>query len=114
MALPRKNKFTLGSDRDEVFSSGRIFSGRFITIKVLATGSNLSHMAIFVPMKVAGKAVARNKIRRKISEAIKAIATRMKPGFDVVVLAKTDKLPSNAEIMEDALTLWGKSDMLKQ
>ena len=114
MTLFKKNRFTLGVSRDKVFLSGHNFSGQFITIKALATGLPVTHLAVLVPTRVSAKAVARNRTRRKISEIIKILLPRTKSGYDVVILAKTEKLPSDANLLEDALTLWKKSDMLKQ
>lgn len=114
MSLLKKNKFALGSDREKAFLSGRSFVGKFIVVKILATGLSDSHFAVFVPTRVAVKAAMRNKLRRKVSDSLRGLMSKTRPGYDVIILVKTGKLPSGPDITEDALTLWKKSGMLTQ
>lgn len=61
-----------------------------------------SHFGIIVSTKISKLSVQRNRIKRSISEALRYGMTELKPGFDVVFLAKPSivKKPTD-EIMRE-------------
>ena len=42
----------------------------------------------FIVGKQLGKAVTRNRIRRRLREVVRALDPQLKPGFDVVLIAR--------------------------
>ena len=47
-----------------------------------------TQIGIIVPMKLSKKAVHRNRTKRLISESIRTCINQVKPGFEVLVMAK--------------------------
>ncbi|MEP7293248.1 MAG: ribonuclease P protein component [Chloroflexota bacterium] len=43
----------------------------------------------FIVGKRTGKAVTRNRIRRRLREILRALDPQLKPGFDIVLIART-------------------------
>ena len=72
-------------DFDTVFQEGHVLANRLL---VLRTAPNqLPHNRYgFVTGKRLGKAVVRNRVRRRLREAVRSLAAR--PGWDVVVSAR--------------------------
>lgn len=56
----------------------------------------------FVTSKRLGKAVARNRVRRRLREAVRALPAR--PGLDIVVLARAPAAQADFRQLKTAVT----------
>jgi ribonuclease P protein component len=66
---------------------GRAYQSRYMLVSVLPNG--LSHNRYgFVTSKHLGNAVARNRIRRLLREAIRLLHPRLQVGYDMVLVAR--------------------------
>lgn len=80
----------------------------------LVSGSTDTRVAAVAPKKVAKTAVMRNKIRRKIYEALKVIKPTLKPSFHAIVLAKPAMMQKKQiEIVADMRELFVKANLLR-
>jgi ribonuclease P protein component len=77
--LTRKAQFDL------VFNEGRLWAGKEVVIKALPNGLELSRYGFTVSRRV-GKAVVRNKIKRRLREILRQ--TSLKPGWDIIIIAR--------------------------
>ena len=75
-------------DIRRVLSQGRRFTGRRVSVSVLALDVGLA--AAFVSSRSVGGAVARNRARRLMREAWRALAERATGGHSVVVIARPE------------------------
>ncbi len=73
-------------DFENVFRKGEKVKGNFVYLKFAPNNLSESRFGIVVSKKVSLKAVERNKIKRKLREAIKELLPFAKTGFDVVLL----------------------------
>jgi len=72
-------------DFDSVFRRGRSWSNELLVLRTLP--NDLPHNRYgFVTSKRLGKAVVRNRVRRRLREAIRVLS--LAPGWDVVVSTK--------------------------
>lgn len=73
-----------------------------------------SSFAIVVPAKTVALATARNLLQRRTSEAVAHIirSSSIVPGVSVVILVKTKRLPEQAEMERELLSLMKKSAIL--
>lgn len=68
----------------------------------------------FVVSKRLGKAVLRNRVKRRMREAIRLRVAKIKPGFDLVFIARQAiNQASYAEIEQRLEQLLKESDLLK-
>jgi ribonuclease P protein component len=73
-------------DFDNVFRRGRSWSNELLVLRTLP--NDLPHNRYgFVTSKKLGKAVVRNRVRRRLREAVRALS--LEPAWDVVVSTKT-------------------------
>ena len=70
-----------------MFQSGRHNSGRLIAVRSVANSLPLSRYAYAVPKRV-GKAVVRNKVRRRLREALRSLPVL--EGFDIVISVRPE------------------------
>lgn len=57
----------------------------------------------FIVSKRLGKAVVRNRLRRRLREAVRTIHPQMKPGYDVVIIARLPSLSLSYGELRQAL-----------
>lgn len=73
-------------DFDNVYRYGRAFNNRLLVLRTLP--NDLEHNRYgFVTSKRLGKAVARNRVRRRLREAVRSFDVA--PAYDIIVSAKT-------------------------
>ncbi len=79
-------------DFDRVFQQGRHNSGRLLALRSVANDLALSRFAYAVPKRV-GKAVVRNKVRRRLREILRILP--FEEGFDVVISVRPEASKSS-------------------
>jgi len=77
--LTRKAQF------QAVYAGGKTWADRRIVLKVLPNELELSRYGFTVSKRV-GKAVVRNRVKRRLREIVRA--TGLKPGWDFIVIAR--------------------------
>ena len=77
------------SEFKRVFSEGRRIEGKNLIIFILKNDYDFNRLGIIVK-KETGKAVARNKIKRRLKEAGRLLNKKLLLGYDIIVLAKNN------------------------
>ena len=85
--LPKLNRIRKKKDFEAIFKKGKGFKNRFLALKIVKNNLPESRFGFVISKKVSKKAVIRNKIRRRISEAIRLDLEKIKKGSDVVLVA---------------------------
>ena len=88
--LLTKYRLRLKNDFDRLFKEGRFAGQTFFTLGFAKNKLDNSRFAVIVGKKVSKKAVARNSIKRKTTEVIRLNLKQVKPGFDLVFIAKPE------------------------
>jgi ribonuclease P protein component len=83
-----------------VFQQGRHNSARLLAVRSLPNGLAWSRFAFAVPKRV-GKAVVRNKVRRRLREVLRALP--FEEGFDVVVSVRPPAAQSSFYALKQEL-----------
>jgi ribonuclease P protein component len=77
---------------DAVFRQGRVWANDLLVLRVLPNG--LSHNRYgFVTSKRLGKAVVRNRVRRRLREGVRTLPLRS--GWDIVISARAQAAQAN-------------------
>ncbi|MCD6410715.1 ribonuclease P protein component [bacterium] len=113
--LPFKNRLKKQKDFNLVFRQGKGYREKEIFIKILEKEDSGLRFGFVVSRKVSNRAVTRNRLKRKLREAIRSILLHIKQGYDVVVIA----LPGAEkydfwELQEIILTIFQKAGIIKQ
>jgi ribonuclease P protein component len=75
------------SEYHTVYDRGRTWAGHPLVIKALPNARDYSRFGFSVG-KTVGKAVVRNKVRRRLKEI--ARLAPVEPGWDIVIIARAD------------------------
>lgn len=76
------------SDFRKVYKHGKSFANKHLVMYILDNKSDSTRVGISVSKKV-GKAVTRNKVRRRIREAYRLnVDENVKSGYDIVFIAR--------------------------
>ena len=75
------------ADFDRVFQRGRHNSGRLLAVRSISNEQDLTRYAFAISKRV-GKAVTRNRVRRRLREILRAQAVG--EGFDVVITVRPE------------------------
>lgn len=86
MGLPRPVRLTHTHDFARVRAEGRTERGRFLLLNTAPNELQSNRYGV-VTSKRLGGAVARNRVRRLLREAIRVEDAALKRGWDVVVVA---------------------------
>jgi ribonuclease P protein component len=85
-----------------VFREGRHNSGRLLAVRSLPNERPLSRYAYSVSKRV-GKAVVRNKVRRRLREIMRALPVA--EGQDIVITARPEAAKADFQALKAELTL---------
>ncbi len=93
-----------------VYDKGKSCAGKEIVLKALSNGSNLSRFG-FVVSRRLGKAVVRNRIKRRLREITRQ--TQVKPGWDIILIARTPAVTMDYTNLEKSIRkLLLKADLI--
>lgn len=112
--LPKENRLKRKKDIENVWKHGK--SQRFNSLLLKAVKNNLAktRFAFIVSVKVAKKAVKRNKLKRRLREIIRKKLPQIKPGFDVIISALVGLTEKNFQQLEEIVDKLLEKTALKQ
>ena len=99
-------------DFDTVFQEGQVLGNRLLVLR--SVPNQLSHNRYgFVTSKRLGKAVVRNRVRRRLREIVRALATRS--GWDVVLSARAAAADADFQQLKKAVvSLFARAGILAE
>lgn len=84
----KENRLTKNKEFDNVWQAGRSSFDKNLGVKAVKNNLKINRFGILVGIKVSKKATERNKLKRRIREAVHLQLKKLKPGFDVVIIAQ--------------------------
>jgi ribonuclease P protein component len=84
----KENRLTKNKEFDNVWQAGQSSFDKNLGVKAVKNNLKINRFGILVGIKVSKKATERNKLKRRIREAAVAQLEKLKPGFDIVIIAQ--------------------------
>lgn len=87
-------------DFDRVHKRGQVFGNRNLVLHYVKNELDHNRIGIVVSKKVSNRAVARNKIRRRLKEIYRLDQERIEVGYDLIFIAKASCLTIDYETLK--------------
>ncbi len=100
---PRDRRLSRQADFTHVFRQGRHDSARLLAVRSAPNELGWSRFAYTVSKRVAKSAVVRNRIRRRLREAVRSLP--FAEGYDVVIVVRPPAVESDFHRLRAELTL---------
>jgi ribonuclease P protein component len=108
LTLPARLRLRHKGDFDAAYAHGRRISDGFFSVTARANDAGAPRLGLAVAVKLAGNAVARNRLRRIIRESFR-LHQRELPPVDLVVSARLAARAAAAQTLRASLAaLWKK------
>ena len=112
--LPKINRIKKKKDFEIIFKEGASFKNNLLILKVLKNNLDQNRVGFVVSQKVSKKATIRNKIRRRLVEAIKIHIEKIEAGKDLVFIVLSGAAKSNFfEVKKAADNILNKAKLIK-
>lgn len=88
LRFPKAARLSRASEFARLKREGTAFHGRLLVLSVLKAEPDKETRIGIVTSRRVGGAVVRNRVRRRLREAVRVTRARMQPGLWVVVIAR--------------------------
>ena len=99
--MRREQSLTKRKDFATVYREGRAFSSRLLVVRPKANDLGRNRYG-FVASRAVGKAVVRNKVRRRLKEAVRSLC--LDKGWDIVIIARRAAAAADYHELRASLT----------
>ena len=108
--MVKKHTLAKRSQYEKVYRSGIARGDKYIVIKALVNNLEFSRFG-FSTNKSLGKAVERNRVRRRLREIVRS--KHIKPGWDIVFIARSSTVSADYHRLEKSVGgLLNRADLL--
>ena len=97
--MPSRHRLTSTKQFSQIHREGLSIANRFLVVRVLSNGLDHSRFGFLVSKRI-GNAVVRNRVKRRLRELVRL--TPVKPGWDVVFIARRDINRANFQELKQA------------
>lgn len=101
--LAKKYRLKKSGDIKSVLKFGRTLREGFLTLKVKENNLAGSRFAFLISLKISKKATVRNRLRRKLSEAVLLNLPNIPKNIDAVLIVTSDFSHKTAEELKKLL-----------
>ena len=98
--MRREQRLAKAKEFASVYRKGRAFADRLLVLRLIENGLARNRYG-FVTGRGIGKAVVRNKVRRRLREAVRSLP--LKGGWDVVVIARRSAADATYRELRESL-----------
>lgn len=94
-------------------AKGKVSHSLFFLLRTLIVGKP-TRVSVVVPQKIGKTAVIRNKLRRKVYEAVRPLFSLVAPDVYIIIFAKSSALSASfAELQREIRVAFVKAGVLK-
>ena len=104
--LPKKYRLHDYQEVEKVKKEGKLYQSPLFGILVFKKDDQTtSRFSFIISTKISKKATERNRAKRVLSEAVRGLLPKVKPGFDAVFLGKKSLIGKNKKEIETEIEM---------
>jgi ribonuclease P protein component len=84
--LPKINRIKKKKDFETIFKNSKSFRANLFIFRISENNLGINRFGFVVSKKVSKSAVVRNKVRRRLSDIMRAESEKMKMGIDLIII----------------------------
>ncbi len=112
--LPKPHRLKKKNDFESLLKRGKSQNGELMAIKFIGNSQQNSRFGFLIAKRNFKKATLRNKIRRMLREQLRQRLALIKPGNDIMVIAKSGiEKQKSAEVGRQIEIILARADLLK-
>ena len=114
VAVKRAQRLRTDADFQRVRAARQSWAHPLLVLYAAPNGLGLSRLGISVGKRVARQAVVRNRVRRRVREAVRLRYGRLAPGYDLLFIARAPAAEASwAELSEVVEQLARRARLLR-
>ena len=98
--FPKSRRLTLSAEFEQVRKNGRAQGGRLIVLSIVPANDATPFRAGFITSRALGRAVVRNRVRRRLREIVRKHQREVVNGIWMVIIARASAARASYEQLE--------------
>ncbi len=86
--LSKVNRLKKKKDFENIAKKGRVVNAGFLVLKFVNNNIDKTRVGFVISKKVLNRAVDRNKIKRRLRQAVRSVLLDIKAGYDIAFFAR--------------------------
>lgn len=101
--LSAANRLVKSKEIERAVKTGRSFGTPLLGVKVAASGSQATRIAVVAGLSVDKRATRRNRVKRLVREVLRKNMHQIRPGLDIVITCRSGAVGKEYQDIADAL-----------
>lgn len=111
--IPKQYRLKKKSDFQKIFKKGRSSAGPYFVLYIRENEEKGPTRIGFAVSKKIGTAVVRNKIKRRLREAVRSLVPDIKDNYDIIIVARSRiKSISFFEIQKQMINIFNRNRLV--
>ncbi|HWY50008.1 MAG TPA: ribonuclease P protein component [Chthoniobacterales bacterium] len=98
--FPKSRRLTQSAEFEEVKKNGRVYRGQLVVLSVLSVNDVTRFRAGFITSRTIGRAVVRNRVRRRLREIVRKHQREIVDGTWIVTIARVNAAGATYQQLE--------------
>src|SRR6476469_3566474 len=113
LTFPKSRRLTLSAEFEQVKKNGRVYRGQLVMLSILPATETRRFRAGFITSRAVGRAVVRNRVRRRLREIVRRHQPDLIDGIWIVTIARAAAARASYQQLEvEWLRLAGRASIL--
>ena len=98
--FPKSRRLTQSAEFEQVKKNGRVYRGQFVVLSIVPANDATPFRAGFITSRALGRAVVRNRVRRRLREIVRKHQRDLINGIWMVTIARASAARASYQQLE--------------
>ena len=98
--FPKSRRLTQSAEFEQVKRNGRVYRGQLVVLSIVPANDATPFRAGFITSRALGRAVVRNRVRRRLREIVRKHQREVVNGIWMVIIARASAARASYEQLE--------------